>query len=186
MTGDARSPDSGLTEPSISIDCALRSDDWACLPEAVELAECAASAALAACPALPAGGELSLALSDDAEVQVLNKAYRGKDGPTNVLSFPGDPLPEEDEGRPYLLGDVVLAQGVCAREAAAQDKTLADHLSHLVVHGVLHLLGHDHEGDAEAARMEALEVDVLAGLGVADPYAAERGAETGRAEARGR
>ena len=186
MTGDARSTGAGPAEPSIAIDCALRSDDWADLPEAAELAERAARAALAACPQLPAGGELSLVLSDDAEVQILNKAYRGKDGPTNVLSFPGDPLPEGDGGPPYLLGDVVLAQGVCAREAAAQGKALADHLSHLVVHGVLHLLGHDHENDSEAERMESLEVEILAALGVADPYASERAANARRAGAPGR
>ncbi|MEX0921499.1 MAG: rRNA maturation RNase YbeY [Rhodovibrionaceae bacterium] len=205
MTGTARSPAGGgpvstlegaargdsLGEPEdpsespIAIDCALRCAAWAAsLPEAEALARRAAAAALAAGGVdLPRGGELSLALSDDAELQILNKAYRGKDGPTNVLSFPGDPLPET-AGQPYLLGDVVLALGVCAREAAAQGKTLADHLTHLVVHGVLHLLGQDHESDAEAARMEALEVRILAGLGIADPYASaaqrESHGETGR------
>ena len=178
MSGEARSPGAGLEEPAIAIDCALRSDDWSALPQAEALALRAARAALAAAAELPAEGELSLALSDDAELQILNKAYRGKDGPTNVLSFPGDSGPA---GAPAQLGDVILAYGVCAREAAAQGKSLADHMSHLVVHGVLHLLGHDHEAEAEAARMEALEAQVLAGLGIADPYAAERGvAEGGR------
>jgi probable rRNA maturation factor len=167
----------GLEEPSIAIDCVLRSDDWAALPGAETLAARAARAALDAASGAPGGfsegGELSLALSDDAELQILNKAYRGKDGPTNVLSFHGD---TDTHGGPVQLGDVVLAYGVCAREAEAQGKSLADHMSHLVVHGVLHLLGHDHEAEAEAARMEALEVRVLAGLGIADPYAAETAA----------
>lgn len=182
MSGEARSPIAespaapaeASSEGSIAIDCTLRSAAWtACLPGAETLARRAAEAALAGSGvALPQGGELSLALTDDAEVQVLNKAYRGKDGPTNVLSFPGDSLPQT-AGQPYQLGDVVLAQGVCAREATAQGKSLADHLGHLVVHGVLHLLGQDHESEAEATRMEALEVRILAGLGIADPYAGE-------------
>lgn len=171
MNGDARSPGAGLADPSIAIDCALRSGDWAALPEAEALALGAARAALAEAADLPAGGELSLALSDDAELRILNKAYRGKDGPTNVLSFPGG---EPSGSGPAQLGDVILAYGVCAREAAAQGKSLADHMRHLVVHGVLHLLGHDHEAEEEAARMEALERRILAGLGIADPYAEEQ------------
>ena len=171
MSGDARSPGAGLEEPAISIDCVLRSDDWSALPGAEALAERAARAALAEIGGLTGECELSLALSDDAELQILNKAYRGKDGPTNVLSFHGD---GDAHGGPAQLGDVILAYGVCAREAEAQNKSLADHMSHLVVHGVLHLLGHDHEAEDEAERMEALEVRVLSGLGIADPYAAER------------
>lgn len=174
MTGEARSPGTGLEEPYIAVDCALRSDDWSALPEAAKLAVRAARAALAVAPDLPAACELSLALSDDAELQILNKAYRGKDGATNVLSFHGDG--DAGHGGPVQLGDVILAYGVCAREAAAQGKSLADHMSHLVVHGVLHLLGHDHEAEAEAARMEALEARVLASLGIANPYANERAA----------
>ncbi len=172
MTADARSPGAGTALDSISIDCALRSPEWAAsLPESEALARRAARAALAAAATAPFdGGELSLALSDDAELQILNKAYRGKDGPTNVLSFPGEAPDAADQ--PRQLGDVVLAYGVCLREAQAQDKSLADHLAHLVVHGVLHLLGHDHETEAEAERMEALEVRILAGLGIADPYLA--------------
>lgn len=187
MNEEARSPDAGLADPSIAIDCALRSGDWAALPEAETLALRAARAALAEAADLlannlPEGGELSLALSDDTELQILNKAYRGKDGPTNVLSFPAG---ESSGGGPAQLGDVILAYGVCAREAAAQGKSLADHLSHLVVHGVLHLLGHDHEAEGEAARMEALERRILAGLGIADPYAGEAARQTRRAGAGG-
>ena len=103
----------------------------------------------------------------------LNAAYRAKDTPTNVLSFPyqAPPGSEEDvEGARYL-GDVVLAEETVAREAAERAIPPADHLQHLVVHGLLHLLGHDHAEDAEALRMEAIETAVLAGLGIADPHA---------------
>ena len=96
----------------------------------------------------------------------LNARFRAKDGPTNVLSFPAAANPHGH------LGDVALAFGVCAREAAEQGKSLADHTQHLVAHGVLHLLGYDHMSDDEAEAMEGLERVVLAGLGVADPYEA--------------
>lgn len=111
-------------------------------------------------------GPLTLLLTDDPAVRRLNREFRGKDKPTNVLSFPA---PANPEG---LLGDIALAYGVTAREAAAGRKSLADHAAHLVVHGVLHLLGYDHETEAEAAIMEPLETAILAGLGIADPYAA--------------
>lgn len=109
-------------------------------------------------------------------MRALNKRHRGLDRPTNVLSFPiGAAAP--GEGVPAMLGDVVLASGVVAREAAEQDKAVAAHLSHLVVHGVLHLLGYDHETDPEAERMEALEVQTLAALGLPDPYRYREAAE---------
>ena len=111
-------------------------------------------------------GSITLLLTDDASVRELNAQFRGKDAATNVLSFPAPPNPEDH------LGDVALAYGVCAREAAEQGKPLAHHLQHLTVHGVLHLLGYDHIGDDEAEAMEGLERTVLAGLGVPDPYAA--------------
>jgi probable rRNA maturation factor len=101
-------------------------------------------------------------------VRALNRRWRGRDSATNVLSFPSGETGAG--GRAVLLGDVVLAYETVAREAAAQGKTLADHLAHLVAHGVLHLLGFDHAEDAEARRMESLERRVLARLGVADPY----------------
>ena len=110
-------------------------------------------------------------LGDDARQQRLNHAYRGIDRPTNVLSFPAwdadDPAPP---GAPVLLGDVVLAFETVAREAQEQGKIFADHLRHLIVHGVLHLLGYDHHVEREAADMERLETVILAGLGVPDPY----------------
>lgn len=112
---------------------------------------------------------LVVLLTDDVAVQALNAQFRGKDQPTNVLSFPAAPNPEQH------LGDVALAYETCAREAAEQGKPLAHHLQHLVAHGVLHLLGYDHMTDEEASEMEGLERIVLAGLGVPDPYAAGEG-----------
>jgi len=110
---------------------------------------------------------LVILLTDDATVRDLNARFRGKDSATNVLSFPAPPNPERH------LGDVALAYGVCAREAAEQGKPLGRHLQHLVVHGVLHLLGYDHMSDDEAEAMEGLERIVLAGLGAPDPYQAD-------------
>jgi probable rRNA maturation factor len=106
---------------------------------------------------------LTVALSDDRRVQALNKRDRKKDKPTNVLSYPS--------GEKTFLGDIVLARQTVLREARAQKKSPADHLAHLVVHGTLHLLGHDHEtSDADADRMEALERRILRKLGISDPY----------------
>ena len=137
------------------------------LPAAGVLLRRAARAALAAAePARSAAdsrGELCLVLVDDALQRRLNHDYRGRDKPTNVLSF---------EGAPAGLGDVVLALETIAGEAEAQGKSLADHAAHLVVHGVLHLMGYDHQTDGQARRMERLETEVLAGLGIADPYRA--------------
>ncbi|ARJ66360.1 rRNA maturation RNase YbeY [Magnetospirillum sp. ME-1] len=116
--------------------------------------------------------ELSIVLADDETVRGLNRDWRGKDQPTNVLSFAS--LDDEDApivpGAPLLLGDVILAYETCAAEAQEQGKELADHFSHLVVHGVLHLLGYDHMDEEEAAEMEALETTLLAALGIPDPY----------------
>lgn len=136
-------------------------------PDAERLARRAAEAALASEGA--AGETVTLLLTDDAAVQGLNARFRGKDKPTNVLSFPMPPNPERH------LGDIALAYGVCAREAREQGKPLAHHLQHLVAHGVLHLLGYDHMTDEAAEAMEGLERVVLAGLGVPDPYAAGEG-----------
>ena len=109
-------------------------------------------------------------LADDAALRELNREFRGQDKPTNVLSFPAEEKPQS--GAPMvLLGDVVLAYETVAREARTQGKSLAEHAAHMVVHGVLHLLGFDHErGGSEAERMEALETQILAKLGVPNPY----------------
>lgn len=115
--------------------------------------------------------ELGVRLTDNREMQALNREYRGLDRPTNVLSFPGDADLSCEDARPALLGDVVLAHDVVRSEAQAQGKAMADHLCHLTVHGVLHLLGYDHEIDSEAEAMEAAERRILKELGIADPYA---------------
>jgi probable rRNA maturation factor len=142
---------------------------WA-LADAAAIAEFAADAAIVAALASTEAsheGDLVILLTDDAHVRDLNNRFRGKDAPTNVLSFAAPPNARD------LLGDIALAYGVCAAEAEGQGKTLADHLRHLTIHGVLHLFGYDHEIDSEAEAMEALERRILAGLGVADPYAGE-------------
>ena len=115
--------------------------------------------------------DLAIRIVDEREGQALNRHYRGKDYATNVLSFPAE-LPEGV--KLPLLGDLVICAPVVAREAAEQGKALKDHYAHLTVHGVLHLLGWDHEDDKEAEAMEQLEREILADLGIADPYAGER------------
>lgn len=149
------------------IEVLVEAGDWDRIPPgAPGLALAAARAALAAAGA---PGGLAILLADDARLAALNTAFRSKAGPTNVLSFPA---PANPEG---WLGDVALAFETCAREAEAQGKRLEHHLQHLVAHGVLHLVGYDHETDSEASVMEGLEAEILASLGAPDPYAAERG-----------
>jgi probable rRNA maturation factor len=130
--------------------------------------ERAARGAFDAAPPLPQGTyHLTLVLTDDEEMRNLNRSWRGKDAPTNVLSFPAG------EAAQGFLGDVVLARETTRKEALEQNIALQAHVAHLVVHGVLHLLGFDHTENEAAERMEALEREALAALGVADPYAAE-------------
>ena len=121
--------------------------------------------------------ELSVRLTGNDAVQALNAQWRGKDKPTNVLSFPqADPgeLSEDRAGGPELmLGDLVLARGICEREAEDKSIPLESHAAHLIVHGTLHLLGYDHMDDSSAEEMEAREVRALARLGIADPYLVE-------------
>ena len=112
--------------------------------------------------------ELSILLADDARQRRLNADHRGIERPTNVLSFPQDAAALPGEAR--HLGDISLAHGVIAAEAAAEGKTIGDHTAHLAIHGLFHLLGYDHEDAPAAAQMEALEVATLARLGIADPY----------------
>jgi len=149
------------------------STDWSLLVRRAAESAVAESAF----PQLAAGTrpvELSVRLTGDEQVRALNSEWRGKDKPTNVLSFP---LAEPDElqsasgdGPELMLGDIVLARGVCEREAAEKAIPVETHATHLLVHGTLHLLGHDHHDDAEAADMEGREVRALARLGIADPY----------------
>jgi probable rRNA maturation factor len=116
------------------------------------------------------GAEVTVHLVGDSYIQALNAKWRGNDAPTNVLSFPA--VEAAGIGRAMMLGDIFVAFETLSREAGDEGKTLADHFSHLVVHGFLHLLGHDHVSGEDAEAMEALEIRALARLGVADPYAA--------------
>jgi probable rRNA maturation factor len=128
-------------------------------------------AAIEACPQLQNGPyEVSILLSDDDQVRQLNRDYRHQDNPTNVLSFANSEDMESLEYGSKLLGDIVIAYGVTSAEAESEGKILADHLSHLVIHGMLHLQGYDHQDDVEAGQMEALEIIALAGLGIKNPY----------------
>lgn len=162
--------------------------DW---PETVDwqgLAERAASAAVAASgyPALkgaPRTAEISIRLADNDEVHTLNRDWRQKDRPTNVLSFPMAGTDEIEtaartDGPPLMLGDIILARGVCADEAEARGIALESHATHLIVHGTLHLLGYDHMITTEADAMEAIEVLALARLDIDDPYRMTTGEET--------
>jgi len=156
---------------ALAVDVTIEGADWpVLLPDAAAIAEETATVAWRHV-ARPAAGpaELSILLADDATVRRLNRAHRGQDKPTNVLSFPiGDTI--SVAGVPIMLGDVVLASGVVAREAVEQGKTAIAHFRHLVVHGVLHLAGYDHIADGDAEIMEALEVEILAALAVPNPY----------------
>ena len=167
---------------STDFDIAVSLHDAAWLSACPDLERRAHAAVSSVLQHLDAEGplEISLVFTDDAEQRVLNRDYRSKDRATNVLSFPN--MVEQgpaQPGLPRLLGDVVLAREAVVREAREQGKSTADHTTHLLVHGTLHLFGYDHEGAAEAAEMEALERKILAGLGIADPYADDRMAAEG-------
>lgn len=158
-----------------------REEPW---PEATDWAGLADRATLAAIARTPHGPlaetaaaiEISLRLTTDEEVRILNRDYRHKDSPTNVLSFPMvqpdllETISENSDDGEVLLGDIVLAHGVCVREAGEKGISVEDHAAHLIVHGTLHLLGYDHIDDAEAEHMEAIEREAMADLGLADPY----------------
>jgi probable rRNA maturation factor len=153
----------------IDLDIVRGPGDWARIAGLEVLARRAIEAALAVASDAPQPPvELSLLLTDDGGVRELNRAWRGIDKATNVLSFPGGGALSPDGVR--HLGDIALAFETVAREAEAEGKEVADHLAHLLVHGVLHLIGHDHEADQAAEEMEALEVKALGRLGVANPY----------------
>ena len=155
---------------SPTVDVVRESTLWAGQAEPEEVARRAALAALAGTGRpYNKNAELAVILSDDARVRELNDLWRGKDQPTNVLSFPA--AEGEEIATADLLGDVVIAYETVAREAESEGKSFQAHFTHLVVHGTLHLVGFDHMDDGEAEEMEAAERAVLSGLGVADPYA---------------
>lgn len=174
-SADAREePEPADSPHAVTLDISIAAGDWSAFPDAERLVAAAGEA-------LSRHGEgegligrqASIVLADDAFVQRLNATYRAKDKPTNVLSFPFQAPPGMPESEADLyLGDVILAAETVLREAADLDIPPAHHLQHLVVHGLLHLIGFDHIEDAEAEEMEAIETHVLAGLGIADPYAA--------------
>lgn len=154
----------------MEISISVQAGDWADEDALQLLAAAAVEAVLAEIgQEAPESAELSLLFTDDAHIRVLNRDWRGKDRPTNVLSFPafqiapGDPVPP-------MAGDIALAFETVRKEAGLEDKPFDHHLSHLIVHGLLHLLGYDHEDDEEAETMEALERASLARLAIPDPY----------------
>ena len=155
----------------MSVDVVVEDDRWSDLER---LAGVAVSAALAG-SGLPDAHEVAVLGCDDARIASLNAEFRGKPAPTNVLSWPSEARdpdvapPSSGMGDPEL-GDIAIAYDTCAREAAEQGKIFEAHVIHLLVHATLHLLGHDHETEAEALRMEALETDIVVRLGFPDPY----------------
>jgi len=155
--------------PPVDIDIFVEAGNWPAEAELARLVDRAVAAAFAESDASGAS-ELSIVFSDDTHIQALNGEWRGKDKPTNVLSFPAFSFPKGGP-LPPMLGDIVLASETVSREAALEAKPLENHITHLVIHGLLHLLGHDHETDDEAEEMEALERAALARLAIPDPYA---------------
>lgn len=149
---------------TVSLDIRVEDDGWvSAIPELEKICERAVGAAFGL---TGIGGEAAILLTDDTEMHQLNRDWREKDKPTDVLSFPADPMEEP------FLGDIAVGLGVSSRDADARGISLGDHLSHLIIHGYLHLLGHDHMEDTEAREMESIEVRALATLGIADPYSA--------------
>ena len=155
------------------IDIDVRCQGW---PDEASLTETIHASVTAATETaglqFPDGAELSLVFTGDADMQEINRQWRGIDKPTNVLSFPAMPVRPGHKPGP-MLGDIVLARETILREAAEQEKDAGEHLTHLLVHGFLHLLGYDHIEDEDAEAMETLETAILSRLGIADPYAGE-------------
>lgn len=150
------------------IDIQVQSPLWQNAPDAESTVRAAIAAAAAMLATPP--GEVSVVLTDDAAIRRLNRDWRGIDKPTNVLSFPAAEMPAR--GAPQMLGDIVIAYETLARECAEEGTAFPHHLAHLAVHGFLHLLGYDHETDAQAAEMEGLESRIMAAMKMPDPYRA--------------
>ncbi len=150
------------------VDVDERTPAWATAVDAPAALCAKAAAAVYGRVGSGTAAEVSIVLADDSFVRELNLRYRGKDKATNVLSFPGDAM--VPAGMPAMLGDIAVALETVLGEAAAEDKCAADHLSHMIVHGMLHLLGFDHEDDKDAEKMESEEIAILGGIGVENPY----------------
>lgn len=153
----------------VSADILVTASCWEAEPEAEALVQRAIEAAAREAAPSAGGAEVAIVLTDDSGIRTLNRDWRGIDKPTNVLSFPAAPAPGHD-AQPQMLGDIAIAYEVTRREAESEGKPFGHHLSHLAVHGFLHLIGHDHETDEDAEVMESLERRILGGLGIPDPY----------------
>jgi probable rRNA maturation factor len=151
--------------PAVTVDVIVECESWSTCEDAEKIVR---RAIHAAANFSDKTGEVAVMLTDDASLRAMNAQWRGIDKPTNVLSFPAHESPVSGEPR---LGDIAIAYQRVAAESAAENKAFSDHLAHLAVHGYLHLVGFDHETDSEAAYMENLEIRILSGLGIADPYA---------------
>jgi probable rRNA maturation factor len=161
--------------PHAGLRLALEIEDprWTqALPNVAELLEKAIALALTDVDDRSRTIEVGVRLVDDGTIRGLNRDWRGRDKPTNVLSFPmGDPAPIGEADFPWLIGDIVMSFDTMKVEAERDGKPLEHHVAHLAIHAALHLIGHDHENEAEAEAMEAAEIKLLAGLGIPDPYA---------------
>lgn len=171
----------------MSLECVLEDERWTAL-NLDDTAQAAVSKVLERFDLDAAGCEISLLACDDTRIAILNADFRGKAAPTNVLSWPGQDLsastpgatprlPQSDAEGMIPLGDIAIAFETCAKEAAEAGKSLRDHVTHLVVHGTLHLLGYDHVRDQDATLMEGLETEILGSMGVDDPYRDSNGAK---------
>jgi probable rRNA maturation factor len=162
MNGQGTGPDHS-EDPGPAVDVSIESPKWKPLAGEAVVRRAIAAAAVEHSGA----SEVSVVLTDDTAIRALNARWRGRDEPTNVLSFPATAT---GAGTPRMLGDIVIAYESTAREALQESKPIAHHLAHLTVHGFLHLMGYDHESDADAEAMERLEREILARLDIPDPY----------------
>jgi probable rRNA maturation factor len=163
-----------LAPSGMTVDVLSESPLWEAEPGAEAVVRQAIARAAAATDVGEPAAEVAVLLCDDATIAALNAQWRGREEPTNVLSFPAPPASDpsaSDPSAPVRLGDIAIACETVVREAREQGRTVSEHLAHLAVHGFLHLLGYDHQTDGEAEDMEALEREILATLGISDPYA---------------
>lgn len=163
-------PDTDTGTGQVAIDITVEAGDWPEEADLRPLVEAAVATVMADAGFGDVPTELSVVLTDDAAMRAINGQWRGMDKPTNVLSFPAFPVAAGERPGP-MLGDIVLARETIVREAGLDGKMVDAHFTHLIIHGLLHLLGHDHENDTEAELMERTEREALARLGIADPYA---------------